>query len=95
MLLFNFLLLIVSVVIRRNIFLISGGIGFFAYLVELEISYLSELKADSFVKITCVIITGLLAVFAGIVYKNHFGKVEAAVEKLVPAKFRKNLPKYR
>lgn len=95
MLLFNLLLLIMSVLIRRNIFLLSGGIGFFVYIVDLEISYLSELKADSFVKITCVIITGLLAVFAGIVYKNHFGKVEAAVEKLVPAKFRKNLPKYR
>ena len=42
-----------------------------------------------------IIITGLLAVFAGIAYKNNIEKFENAAEKLIPARYRKALPKYR
>lgn len=95
LLLYNFIYIILSILFQRKIFLFLGGIGFFSYLVFLETSILTDLKANSFLTITCVIITGLLVVFAGIYYKNNLEKIESIIEKFVPEQYRKNLPKYR
>lgn len=94
-LLFNIILIIMSILLRRKIFLFLGGIGFFTYLVFLEISYFAMFKTGSLFNISVIIITGLLAVFAGIAYKNNIEKFENAAEKLIPARYRKALPKYR
>lgn len=95
LLIFNVIFILLSILLRRKIFLLLGGIGFFGYMVSLEISLLTSVKADSLIQISFIIISGLLAVFAGNFYNRNIEKIEAAAEKLIPAKFRKNLPKYR
>lgn len=95
LLVFSFIYLILSILLQRKTFLLLGGIGFFSYIVFLETSILSDLKANSFLTITCVILTGLLVVFTGIYYKNNLEKIENSVEKIIPKKYRENLPKYR
>lgn len=95
LLLFSFMYLILAILLQRKIFLLLGGIGFFSYLVLLETSILSDLRANSLLVITCVILTGLLVVFAGIYYKNNLEKIENFAEKFIPGNYRKNLPKYR
>lgn len=95
MLLFSFLYLVVSILVKRKVFLFFGGLGFFSYLVYLETMILSDLKANSLLTITFVILTGLFVVFSGIFYKNNLDKIETFVEKLLPESIKNKLPKNR
>lgn len=88
-LLINFGLMLLSILLKRVVFLVFGALGVLLYLSSIFYKYFSE--SLSFPIILSVV--GVLVIFLGILYHKNRMKFEAAIMSWLPASMKKWLPK--
>jgi hypothetical protein len=87
----NLLLMIVSILLQRRVFMAAGALGIFIYLGHLGL----ETFEDSLLFPFILSFVGLAIIGAAVWYKKHEQKVEAAMLGVLPAAVRKRLPRAR
>lgn len=87
-LLINLILMALSILLQRNIFLIAGGIGVMSYLSTLFYRYF----ADSIFFPIAISIIGLLVILSGIVYHKKREGMNRWLLSRFPESFRRWLP---
>ncbi|MFN9176467.1 MAG: DUF2157 domain-containing protein [Synechocystis sp.] len=89
--LINLGLMVLSIMLKRRLFMVFGGLGVFGY-----ISYLAfRVFADSLLFPFALSGLGLGIIAAGILYQRHYRHVEAYFDNLLPPHWRNLLPKER
>ena len=89
--LINLGLMLLSVLLKRRLFVVFGGIGVFAYL-----SYLSyRLFADSIFFPFALTVLGLGIIYMGVLYQRHYPTLARFIESYIPLEWRNLLPKDR
>lgn len=89
--LINIILILVSILLQRKVFLIFGGIGVFAYISSLFFRYFSDSILFPFVLSGF----GIVIVFIGVLYHRHHVKIEQSIFDMLPKGIRDWLPKAR
>ncbi|HEY9787016.1 MAG TPA: hypothetical protein V6D17_16610 [Candidatus Obscuribacterales bacterium] len=84
----NVVLMLVSVLLARRIFLIYGALGVLGYIFHLAYT----LFADSLLFPFMLTIVGVGIIVAGIQYHKHRARIDGFVLNLVPEGLRKHLP---
>lgn len=87
----NLGLMILSVFLKRRVFIVFGGIGVFAYLSHL--SY--RVFADSALFPFALTVLGLGIIYIGVLYQRHYKNLERRLDSLIPQGFRNFIPKER
>jgi hypothetical protein len=87
----NILLMIVSIVLQRRVFMAAGALGVFIYLGHLGF----ETFQDSLLFPFILIFVGLAVIGGAVGYKKHEQKIEDAVLGALPAAVRNRLPSAR
>jgi CHASE2 domain-containing sensor protein len=89
--LINLGLMLLSVLLKRRLFVVFGGIGVFAYL-----SYLSyRLFVDSIFFPFALTVLGLGIIYMGVLYQRHYPTLARFIESYIPLEWRNLLPKDR
>jgi len=88
--LINVLLILVSVLLQRKVFLIFGVLGVFGYIGSLFFRYFYESTFFPFILSGI----GVLIIFLGTVYSKHHRKFEQKLLDWVPKGFKDYLPPY-
>jgi hypothetical protein len=87
----NLGLMAVSIMLKRRLFMVFGGIGIFGY-----VSYLAfRVFANSLLFPFALSGLGLAIIAAGILYQRHYRRVETYFTNLLPPHWRDFLPKER
>ncbi|MBE7383287.1 MAG: DUF2157 domain-containing protein [Leptolyngbya sp. SIO1E4] len=87
--LINLFLIFLSVLLRRRVFVVFGGMGVFSYLGHL--SY--QVFADSLLFPIAVSFVGVLVIFGGVQYQKHYAAWEARLHRVLPNNLLARLPK--
>lgn len=90
-LLINFILIILSVLLQRTVFLVFGTIGVFGYIASLFSRYFYESTFFPFV----LSLIGIIVVFLGIIYSKNRERMEKAILESLPEFIVKLLPQSR
>lgn len=88
-LLVNILMMGLSVLLQRNIFIILGAFGAFVYFSHLAY----EVFQDSMIFPFVLSLIGLLIIYLGILYQKHHAWLESTLFNALPAWMQKVLPK--
>ena len=83
---------IFGTIIQRKPFTIIGILGIIEYIMYLEFHYI---KNNTTLLTSTILITGLLILYAGVLYNKNSDKIITLIEKLLPEKTRKYLPSNR
>lgn len=89
--LINLGLMLLSVILKRRLFTVFGGIGVFAYLSDL--SY--RVFADSLLFPFALTALGIGIIYLGVLYQRHYRNLTRFVESYIPDGFRNLIPKER
>ena len=87
----NLLLIAVSVILQRRVFIVFGGLGVSIYLGHLAADVFDDTLSFSF----ALSGLGLLVILAGLQYHKHREAIEEKALGLLPAAIRRTLPRYR
>lgn len=87
----NLGLVLLSVLLKRRVFVVFGALGVFAYVAHLA----NELFADSILFPFVLSAAGLAIIAIGILYAKNRERVERAVQRFVPENARRFLPNTR
>ena len=87
----NLGLILLSVVLKRRVFVVFGAIGVFAYTAHLA----DELFAESALFPFVLSAAGLAIIALGLVYAKNRPRLERAAQKLLPETARRFLPNTR
>lgn len=87
----NIGLIVLSLLLKRRMFIVFGAIGVFGYLAYLARSVFE----NSLLFPVALTLLGLLIIFLGIQYQRHHIALEQRIESLLPRGFRRLLPKER
>jgi len=87
----NLLLMIVSILLQRRVFMVAGALGVFIYLGHLGF----ETFEDSLLFPFVLIFVGLAIIGAAVWYQKHKREIEGAMLGILPAAVRKRLPSVR
>ncbi|WP_207260785.1 DUF2157 domain-containing protein [Desulfovibrio sp. Huiquan2017] len=87
----NLLLMGVSVVLQRRVFIVFGALGVSIYLGHLAADVFDDTLSFSF----ALSGLGLLVILAGLQYHKHREAIEEKTLRLLPAAIRRTLPRYR
>lgn len=85
----NLLLMLLSLLLKRRVFMVFGGIGVFAYLSHLSYSVF----ADSMLFPLALTALGLGIIYIGVLYQRHYQTLESRVYSLIPQEFKHLIPK--
>lgn len=86
--LINFMMLVFSILLRRKVLMVFGGIGSFIYLSHLAY----EIFANSILFPFVLSFIGLAIVFLGILYQKNIRWIEAKIAEIIPSGIRKLFP---
>jgi hypothetical protein len=87
----NLLLIAVSVILQRRVFIVFGALGVSIYLGHLAADVFDDTLSFSF----ALSGLGLLVILAGLQYHRHREAIEEKALCLLPAAIRRTLPRYR
>ncbi|OIQ50328.1 hypothetical protein BerOc1_02259 [Pseudodesulfovibrio hydrargyri] len=87
----NLLLMAVSVILQRRVFIVFGALGVSIYLGHLAADVFDDTLSFSF----ALSGLGLLVILAGLQYHKHREAIEEKALCLLPAAIRRTLPRYR
>lgn len=87
----NLGLILLSVLLKRRVFVVFGAVGVFAYVAHLA----DELFADSILFPFVLSAAGLAIIALGILYAKNRPRLERAVQRFVPENARRFLPNTR
>ncbi|MEZ7195911.1 DUF2157 domain-containing protein [Pseudodesulfovibrio karagichevae] len=87
----NLLLMVVSVILQRRVFIVFGALGVSIYLGHLAADVFDDTLSFSF----ALSGLGLLVILAGLQYHKHREAIEEKALRLLPAAIRRTLPRYR
>jgi hypothetical protein len=84
-------LILLSLLLKRRLFTVFGGIGVFAYL-----SYLSyQVFADSLLFPFALTALGIGIIYIGFLYQHHYQTLTRFIDSYIPSEWRNLLPKER
>jgi hypothetical protein len=89
--LINLGLMALSIMLKRRLFMVFGGIGVFGYIAYLAF----RVFENSFLFPLALSALGLAIIAAGILYQRHYRRVEIYFNNLLPSHWRDFLPKER
>lgn len=89
--LINVVLILLSVLLQRRVFLVFGVIGVFSYIWDLFFTFFQDSALFPFV----LSLIGVLIVFAGVIYRKHHTKIEQRIFDSLPERIQSWLPKSR
>lgn len=81
-LLISVVMMCLSILLRRNIFMIAGAIGVFAYLSHLAYNVFKDSLLFPFA--LCFI--GLVIIYLGVLYQKNLGRIEKSLLEKLPTK---------
>ncbi len=87
----NLVLMILSVLLQRRVFLVFGGLGVFVYLSHL----VQEVFTDSLLFPLALSLIGVLIIYGGVKFQRHEERINSAIIGLVPNSVRHWLPSER
>ena len=87
----NLVLMILSVLLQRRVFLVFGGLGVFVYLSHL----VQEVFTDSLLFPLALSLIGVLIIYGGVKFQRHEERINSAIIGLVPSSVRHWLPSER
>ncbi len=79
----------IGTIIQRKPFTIIGILGIVGYIMYLEFTYITD---NIILLNSTVIITGLLILYAGVLYNKNYMKIVEKIESLLPENLRSYLP---
>lgn len=82
----------IGLMIQRKPFSIIGILGVIEYIMYLEID---NIKGNTTLLTSVVLITGLIILYAGVIYSKNVDKLRDFIESKLPEKVRKTLPQNR
>jgi hypothetical protein len=85
----NLVMVLMSVVLARKVFLVAGAIGSVGYIGHLLWTYFSGSLAFPVALIAC----GIGIIYLGVAYRRNQASIEGFVLGLVPAGIRARLPR--
>ncbi|MBK9201995.1 MAG: hypothetical protein IPL73_06090 [Candidatus Obscuribacter sp.] len=85
----NLVMVLMSVVLARKVFLVAGAIGCVGYIGHLLWTYFSGSLAFPVALIAC----GIGIIYLGVAYRRNQASIEGFVLGLVPAGIRARLPR--
>ncbi|MBD2597146.1 DUF2157 domain-containing protein [Nostoc sp. MBR 210] len=87
--LINLGLILLSVLLRRKVFIVFGGMGVFGYLGHLAYSIFKNAILFPF----ALTVLGIFIIYLGTVYQRNSRKIEVFLERLLPDNMRRFLPR--
>ena len=78
----------IGLIIQRKPFSIIGILGVIEYIMYLE---LDNIKDNTTLLTSVILITGLIILYAGVIYSTNVGKLRSFIESKLPEKIRKLL----
>ncbi|ACK69105.1 conserved hypothetical protein [Gloeothece citriformis PCC 7424] len=87
----NLILMVLSVVLKRRVFMVFGGIGVFSYLSHL--SYV--VFANSILFPFALTLLGLLIIYLGVLYQCYYQNLARRFDSFIPQELRHLIPKDR
>ncbi len=87
----NFVLILVSVLLKRHVFIVFGSLGVFSYVGHLA----WEIFADSMLFPFVLSAVGLAIIALGVLYAKNKDRIERVVLALIPGSLRRALPRER
>lgn len=87
----NIVMIFVSVLLQRKVFLIFGSLGVMGYLGHLSYTVFK----DSFLFPFALTFLGLAVIYAGVLYQRNRGRLENYLLSLVPEGLKQKLPSHR
>ena len=82
----------IGLMIQRKPFSITGILGVIEYIMYLEID---NIKNNTTLLTSVVLITGLIILYAGVIYSKNVDKLRSFIESKLPEKVRNYLPQNR
>ena len=82
----------IGLMIQRKPFSIIGILGVIEYIMYLEFD---NIKNNTTLLTSVVLVTGLIILYAGVLYNKNFDKIRSLIESKLPEKIRKSLPQNR
>ena len=82
----------IGLMIQRKPFSIIGIMGVIEYIMYLEFD---NIKNHTTLLTSVVLITGLIVLYAGVIYSKNVGKLRSFIESKLPEKVRNYLPQNR
>lgn len=76
---FSFVYMLISIIVKRKVFMVWGAIGFWSYLGHLAY----KIFADSFLFPFVLVVFGLLIIFSGIMYSKYCKTLEKNIQKFI------------
>ena len=89
--LINLGLMLLSVLLKRRVFIVFGGLGVFGYLSDL--SY--RLFADSLLFPFVLSIVGIAIIYLGVLYQRHYKNLDRYLDRVLPEGLKQLLPRER
>jgi hypothetical protein len=87
----NLGLIVLSLLLKRRLFMVFGGIGVFSYL-----GYLAyQVFENSILFPFCLTILGLSIIYIGVLYQRHYRNIERYLDSILPSRIRDLLPRER
>lgn len=87
----NLLLIVISVLFNRKVFIVFGAMGVYGYLYHLS----DIVFQDSLLFPVALSLLGISIIWLGIKYNNNKGKIDGYINSKLPSDFRKYLPPNR
>ena len=87
----NLGLILLSLLLKRRLFMVFGAIGAFYYLGHLAY----QVFEDSILFPFCLTILGLTIIYISVMYQRHYRNIERYLERVIPLELRNLLPKER
>jgi hypothetical protein len=87
----NLLMMLISLLLQRKVFMVFGSLGILGYLSHLAYNLFKDSISFPLVLITI----GLVTIFLGVFYQKNCRKLESYIENNIPESVKKYLPKYR
>ncbi len=84
--------ILVGLLLQRKPFSVIGILGIIEYIMYLEFS---NIKENSTLLTCVVLITGLIILYAGVLYNKNVNKIKTYIENNLPEKVKKYLPQNR
>ncbi len=84
--------LLIGLFIQRKPFSIIGLLGVIEYIINLEISHI---KDNTTLLTSLILLTGLIILYAGVLYNKNADKLREFLESKLPKKIRNSLPQNR
>ena len=82
----------IGLIIQRKPFSIIGILGVIEYIMYLEFD---NIKNNTTLLTSVVLVTGLIILYAGVLYNKNVDKIRSLIESRFPEKIRKFLPQNR